>query len=170
MGIGQWGRVNERDSGSETGTADAGEARLDAFIDSGSRFDGRVRLDGTLRIDGEFSGEVISADTVVIGEPAGVEATLRAKNVIILGAVVGDVVASRQVIVRGSGRLHGSVETPSLIIEQGATFNGSSKMFRPEEAVRNEKTTTSAAKPAPTATAARNRRFPDAPRTPVVGA
>jgi cytoskeletal protein CcmA (bactofilin family) len=172
MGIGQWGRVNERDSGSKMQTAEAGEARLDAFIDGGSRFDGKVRLNGTLRIDGEFSGEVVSADTVVIGEPAGVEATLRAKNVIIRGAVVGNVVASRQVILRGSGRLQGSVETPSLIIEPGATFNGSSKMFRPEEVVRNEEAaaTTPVTKPAPAAAATRTRRFPDAPRTPVVGA
>ncbi len=172
MGIGQWGRADERDGGSKIRTADAGEARLDAFIDRGSRFDGRVRLDGTLRIDGEFSGEVVGADTVVIGEPAGVEATLRAKNVIIRGAVVGEVVASRQVILRGSGRLHGSVATPSLIIEKGATFNGSSKMFRPEEAVRDETTsaTASAAKPPPAASAARTRRFPDAPRRPVASA
>ena len=36
----------------------------------------------------------------------------------------------------GECRLHGDVETPSLVVERGAFFNGTTKMFRPEQLVR----------------------------------
>lgn len=53
------------------------------------------------------------------------------------GAVVGDVVASREVVIFASGRPHGDVESPSVVIERGATFNGRVRMYRPERSVQD---------------------------------
>ncbi len=137
MNIGAFGRakgrgeIPEASSGAGKGPT-AHEGRCTALIDQGSQFDGKVRVEGTIRVDGELKGEITSANSVVVGEVAAIEANIRAKSVIINGSVVGNVVASRQVVLRPPGRLHGNVETPSLIIESGAIFNGSSKMFRPE--------------------------------------
>ncbi len=106
------------------------------FIDSGAEFEGTLRLTGTFRIDADFRGEIVSDGTVIIGEGAGVEANLKAREVVIAGAVVGDVQASRLLSIRGSGRLHGSVEAPCLEVERGALFNGTTAMVHPETARR----------------------------------
>ena len=106
------------------------------FIDQGAAFAGTLRLHESLRLDAEFRGAIESEGTVVIGETAGVEADIRAREVVILGAVVGNVVATRQLTIRAGGRLHGDVETPCLEIEKHAFFNGRTTMARPERAVR----------------------------------
>ena len=111
-------------------------AALRTFIDPGASFEGKLRLNEDLLIECEFRGEIESDARVIIGESAGVEAQIRAREVEIRGAVVGDVVATRQLTLRAGGRLHGAVETPCLEIEKHAFFNGSTTMVRPEVALR----------------------------------
>jgi cytoskeletal protein CcmA (bactofilin family) len=106
------------------------------FVFQGAEFEGTLRLRESFRIDSEFRGRIFSEGSVTVGEAAGVEATIRAREVIIQGAVVGNVSASRQLIIHAGGRLHGDVETPCLEIERGAVFNGKMTMFRPEAVAR----------------------------------
>jgi cytoskeletal protein CcmA (bactofilin family) len=113
---------------------------LTAFIAQGCEFDGKLRVKGSLRIDGDFRGEIFSEDTVVVGETAGVEANVQSKTVVVSGALAGNVVASRQLVLHKNGRLQGSVETPCLSVEPGAVFNGRTKMVRPEVLLRAQAT------------------------------
>lgn len=111
------------------------------FVFEGAEFEGTLRLRESFHIDSEFRGEIVSEGTVTVGETAGVEAKIRAREVIISGAVVGEVFASRQLIIRSRGRLHGDVETPCLEVERGAVFNGRMTMVRPEVAARADAST-----------------------------
>lgn len=113
---------------------------LTAFIAQGCEFEGKLRVKGSLRIDGDFRGEISSEETVVIGETAGVEANVQSKTVVINGALAGNVVATRQLVLHKNGRLQGSVETPCLSVEPGAVFNGRTKMVRPEVLLRAQPT------------------------------
>ena len=106
------------------------------FIDEGAEFQGTLRLTGTFRIDAEFRGEIVSDGTVIIGEAAGVQAHVRAREVVIAGALVGDVHASRMLAIRASGRLQGDVEAPCLEIERGGSLNGTTRMVHPDVARR----------------------------------
>ncbi len=106
------------------------------FIDHGADFEGTLRLSESFCIDGEFRGSIESASTVIVGENAGIEAHVRGRDVIVAGAVVGNVTATRQLTLRGTGRIHGDIETPSLEVERGAVLNGSTRMVRPEVAAR----------------------------------
>ncbi len=58
-----------------------------AFIDEGSEIDGKYTFTGTgtILLNGKVRGEVVSADTIVVGEKAVVNATIRAESVIIKG-------------------------------------------------------------------------------------
>jgi len=85
---------------------------------------------------------------VTVGEAAGVEARIRAREVIIRGAVAGNVSASRRLVIHSGGRLHGDAETPCLEVEKGALFNGRMTMVRPEVAARASTESRSAAAPA----------------------
>ncbi len=151
----------------ETGTSGEG-MNITAYFAEGLQFEGTVRFNDTVRIDGEIKGEIVSENTVVVGETGAIEAAIRSKNVIIGGAVAGDVVASRQLVLKGSARLKGNVETPSLVVEKGAVFNGRMKMVRPEmqaqaKARRQARTEERAETPARDAAKARDRRAPAPP-------
>ncbi len=107
-------------------------------IERGVEMTGRLVVERPLRIEGEFRGEIESANAVVVSEGGTVEAPIRARIVEIRGAVVGDVVASREVVIHASGRLHGDVEAPSLVVLRGAFFNGRTRMYRPERVVQSD--------------------------------
>ena len=108
-----------------------------AIIERGVEMNGRLVVPQSLRIEGEFRGEIESANSVFVSEAGAVEAPIRARTVEIRGAVVGDIVASREIVIHATGRLHGDVETPSLVVVRGATFNGRSRMYRPERSVQS---------------------------------
>ena len=114
----------------------ASSSAFTTFIQKGCEFEGTLILDKSIRIEGEFRGAIESSETVVVDTEAAVEARIRARTVVIHGAVVGDVEATREVVLHPTCRLHGDVETPSLVVERGAFFNGTTRMFRPEQIVR----------------------------------
>lgn len=107
-------------------------------IERGVEMTGRLVVGRPLRIEGEFRGEIESTNAVVVSEGGTVEAPIRARIVEIRGAVVGDVVASREVVIHATGRLHGDVEAPSLVVLRGAFFNGRTRMYRPERVVQSD--------------------------------
>jgi len=108
--------------------AGKGFSNLTAFIDQGSEFEGKLSFKDTVRIDGRFMGEISSENTLVVGETGEIEAQIQSPTVVISGTVFGDVHASRQLVMHKSAVLKGNVKTASLVIEEGATLNGTIAM------------------------------------------
>ena len=108
-------------------SAGAPEA-LTAFIDQGSEFEGKLSFKNTVRIDGSFKGEITSENTLIVGEPAGVMATLRSRHVIVSGEVTGDIIAAERLVLHKTARVEGDIQTPKLVVEDGAELHGSIKM------------------------------------------
>ena len=109
-------------------------ADLSAYIDEGSEIEGKYRFSGILMLNGKFSGEIQTADTLIIGEKGVVNAIVRAGTVIVSGEVVGNVNATERVELRGTARVFGDVEAPVVIVEEGVLFEGHCRMNkgRPE--------------------------------------
>jgi cytoskeletal protein CcmA (bactofilin family) len=128
--------IRKRVDSQEGETVEAGARSAATFIDHGADFEGTLRLSESFRIDGEFTGTIESRSTVIVGEAAGIEANVHARDVIIAGAVVGNVIATRQLTLLGTARIHGDIETPSIEVQRGAMLNGSTRMVRPEVAAR----------------------------------
>lgn len=105
-------------------------------VEQGSALEGTLALDRSIEIEGEYRGAIDCREGVTVGETGTVEANIRARCVEIRGAVVGDIDASREVILHAGGRLHGKVSTPSFVLERGAFFNGETRMYRPELAAQ----------------------------------
>ncbi len=112
----------------------AGSSGLTAFIDQGSEFEGKLSFKDTARIDGNFRGEIASENTLIIGESGMVCACIRAKTIAVSGTVEGDVIAATKVVLHKTARLRGNVETPILVIEEGAILQGKVKMGGSKEA------------------------------------
>lgn len=103
---------------------------LTAFIDEGSEIEGKYTFSGTVVLNGKFQGEIVSTDTLIIGEKGVINATIRAGAVLISGEVVGNVQATERVELRGNARVFGDLEAPVLVIEEGVLFEGHCRMTK----------------------------------------
>jgi cytoskeletal protein CcmA (bactofilin family) len=103
---------------------------LTAFIDEGSEIEGKYSFSGTVLLNGKFQGEIASTDTLIIGEKGVINATIRAGSVLISGEVVGNVVATERVELRGSARVFGDLEAPVVVVEEGVLFEGHCQMTK----------------------------------------
>ncbi|MCA9656496.1 MAG: polymer-forming cytoskeletal protein [Myxococcales bacterium] len=98
------------------------------ILGKGSAFDGKLTFEGKVRIDGEFSGEIRTDGTLVVGESAKVTAQIDASTVVIEGRVEGDIRATTLVELHGSAHVVGTLDSPSLEIQRGAVFDGRCSM------------------------------------------
>ncbi len=101
---------------------------LSAFIDEASEIEGKYTFSGTVMINGKFKGEIVSNDTLIVGEKGVINATIRAGTVLISGEVVGNVLATERVELRGTARVFGDVEAPVIVVEEGVLFEGHCRM------------------------------------------
>lgn len=103
-------------------------SEISAVIEEGCKFEGNLSFNGTARIAGIVNGSVFSNDTVVISEGAVINADINANVIIIAGAVKGNIKASSRVEILKPARFEGVITTPSLIVEEGVIFHGTTKM------------------------------------------
>jgi cytoskeletal protein CcmA (bactofilin family) len=106
---------------------------LNALLGRGSEFEGKLTFEGTVRIDGKFTGTIVTNDVLVVGEGAKIQAEVSCGTIIVHGEVQGDVRAKTAVELHHPARVKGNIETPSLMIEKGVTFEGQCKMDAAEK-------------------------------------
>jgi cytoskeletal protein CcmA (bactofilin family) len=104
------------------------QGELNALLGKGSSFEGKLLFEGSVRIDGKFTGEIISTDTLIIGEGAEVKGEISVGSLIIVGDYNGNAKASKSVELRSPAKVHGGLTTASIVIERGVFFDGTCKM------------------------------------------
>jgi cytoskeletal protein CcmA (bactofilin family) len=86
---------------------------------------GEVKGSEDLIVDGRVEGTVnLSESKLTIGPDANVAADLSAKDVLILGQVKGNVVASGRVELRAGCCVEGDIRALRLAVEDNAVFRG----------------------------------------------
>jgi cytoskeletal protein CcmA (bactofilin family) len=114
---------------SESLARDIKEGVLSGFVGNGTTLTGEASFKGMLRVDGHLSGRVASeGGTLIVGNNGQVDANVEVAVAIIQGSVNGDIIASQRLELGRAAKVNGNVQTPSLVIEQGAVFEGSCKM------------------------------------------
>ena len=81
-----------------------------------------------MRIDATFVGSIITNDVLVVGETARIDANITCGTILVHGEVNGNIQAKSGVEIHGGAKVRGDVETPSLMVEKGAFFQGASRM------------------------------------------
>ena len=89
---------------------------------------GTLRIEGDLQVRGTVEGEIVVSGDISIESTAVVQARLEARNVTIRGEVTGPVNSNKKLQVSGSGTLNGDAQVGRLVVEDGATVNGSITM------------------------------------------
>jgi len=98
---------------------------------------GQILSREDLYLDGEMEGTVEVPDhRLTIGPHAKLAAGIRAREVVVLGAVNGNVEASEKIDIRKDAKLVGDIKTGGIIIEDGAYFKGSIDIVRGGEAAK----------------------------------
>lgn len=79
-----------------------------------------------LTIDGEVEGTVeLQEHRLTVGPNGRVQAGIKAREIIVLGAVHGNVEAADKIEIRKDAKLVGDIKTARIVIEDGAYFKGS---------------------------------------------
>lgn len=88
-----------------------------------------------LYLDGEMEGTVEVPDNrLTIGPHGKLQAGIKAREVVVLGSINGNVEATERIDIRKDARLVGDIKTGRIIIEDGAYFKGSIDIVKAEAA------------------------------------
>ncbi len=101
---------------------------LNGFLDAGSHMTGELNFEDTFRIDGKFTGTVVSDGELIVGERGDVDGEVKVRRVFVSGTVRGSLRASERVEITAAGKVMADVFTPSLMIDEGAFFEGRCSM------------------------------------------
>jgi cytoskeletal protein CcmA (bactofilin family) len=99
------------------------------WIGRGIEVKGDITFADRLQVDGKTIGKLISdSGTLIIGESGQIEAQIDVGVCVVHGSVQGNLIARSKLEIRKTGRVHGDVITPVLLVEEGAVFNGAIRM------------------------------------------
>ena len=116
---------------SETLARDIKEGTLSGFVGAGTLVTGEANFKAMMRVDGHLSGRVSSSSgTLIVGANGKVDANIEVAVAVIHGTINGDIIATQRLELGRAAKVNGNIQTPSLIIEQGAVFEGSCKMLQ----------------------------------------
>jgi cytoskeletal protein CcmA (bactofilin family) len=116
---------------SETIARELKEGNLSGFVGSGTVVTGEANFKALMRVDGHLSGRISSTSgTLIVGANGKVDANIEVAVATIQGTVNGDIIASQRLEIGRAGKVNGNIQTPSLVIESGALFEGSCKMVK----------------------------------------
>lgn len=125
---------------SETLARDIKEGTLSGFVGGGTVVTGEANFKAMMRVDGHLSGRVSSSSgTLIVGANGKVDANIEVAVAVIHGTINGDIIATQRLELGRAAKVNGNIQTPSLIIEQGAVFEGSCKMLQMATAAEKTK-------------------------------
>jgi cytoskeletal protein CcmA (bactofilin family) len=127
-----------------------------ATIGKAVKINGQIYSREDLYVDGDVEGTIELMDhKLTIGPNGKVHAGVKAREVVALGSIQGNVEASERIEIRKDARLVGDIKTARIVIEDGAYFKGSIDIVKSEPKVAaSQPRPQPAAAPAPAPVAA----------------
>ena len=96
---------------------------------------GQIYSREDLTIDGEVEGTVeLQEHRLTVGVNGKVRASIKARELVVLGTIHGEVETSDKIDIRKEAKLVGDIKTARIVIEDGAYFKGNIDIVRPEAA------------------------------------
>jgi len=103
------------------------------MIGEGTVFEGTLRAHSDVRVSGRVVGKLIVEGKAILAQEGAVEGELKATNADVAGFVKGQIHVEERLVLKGSARVEGDIVVARLVMEEGASFNGSCKMGHLEE-------------------------------------
>lgn len=99
-----------------------------SVIDQFSNFDGTYNSARDLRVEGQVKGTIVCKGTLHVAQGATVKATVEAEAISVAGELEGEVNCRGRLELLPSGRVKGQISTQSLVIHEGAVYEGDLEM------------------------------------------
>jgi cytoskeletal protein CcmA (bactofilin family) len=116
-------------------TPESESPRGSATIGKAVKINGQIFSKEDLYVDGDVEGNVeLQEHKLTVGPNGKLQAGIRAREVVVLGQVHGNVEALDKIEIRKDARLVGDIKTARIIIEDGAYFKGSIDIVKSEQA------------------------------------
>lgn len=101
------------------------ERRVAAWIGASVVVKGDVSSSEDMTIAGRVEGDVsVPNNTLVIARQARIQGSIVAREVVVHGQVKGSVKADRRLEVGETGSIDGDVDTPRMVVAEGAVLHG----------------------------------------------
>lgn len=95
-----------------------------SVFDSHISISGDLETDGALRIDGRLEGSIHRADLIVVGQGASVVGDITAREVIVGGAVTGNIFAAQRTELQSTGIVAGDIRSAAILVHEGGVVQG----------------------------------------------
>ncbi len=103
------------------------------FMGKGVELKGDIHFEGSGRLDGKVDGKIKVKGSLILGEGAQISSEIEGGTIIIGGRVTGKIIGHKKVELLKTAIVDCEIVTPSLVIEEGAQFNGSARMGKTED-------------------------------------
>jgi cytoskeletal protein CcmA (bactofilin family) len=121
-------------SKSDSMAQDIEEGRLSGYIGHGTTLAGETSFQKMLRVDGHLTGRITSDDgTLIVGTSGQVDANIVVATAVINGKVNGDIIATKKLQLVRTAQVVGNIQTPRLVVEDGALVEGNCSMIKSRE-------------------------------------
>ncbi len=124
------------------------EDREVTILGQGASLEGNIVSAGSLRIDGQIKGQINADGDVTLSPQSQVEADIKAENATVAGRFRGNIVVKGTAELTRGGRVDGNITCKSLIVQEGAIFQGQSIMDQQATAAQQASGGQGAARPA----------------------
>ena len=90
--------------------------------------DGEITGEEALVVQGTIKGKISLSESIYVESSARVEADMEAETVEIGGVVTGNITANSKVELKAESKMIGDINSPRILIADGALFKGSIDM------------------------------------------
>ncbi|MCY4645816.1 MAG: polymer-forming cytoskeletal protein [Gammaproteobacteria bacterium] len=99
-----------------------------SIIGPGMTVVGDCKTKGTIRIEGRVEGGVEAGKAVVVGKDGMVVGDISTQDAVISGRLKGTLKIGSRLELQSSCDVDGNIDTRRIVLEEGATVNGTVKM------------------------------------------
>jgi cytoskeletal protein CcmA (bactofilin family) len=118
---------------------------ISTLISEGCILDGNLKAPAYVRIDGQITGDIMVDEGLIVGEKGSILGNVITKEMVVYGTVTGNLQVS-SIEIKASGKITGEIRTQTLVVENGAVYNGSLSMTPNNKLVQSNKTSKAAQK------------------------
>ena len=105
-------------------TVDLSGQNVTTFVGEGCVISGNIKSrEDFLRIDGVIEGDVFADHGLILGETGVVNGDVKTQEIVVHGTINGSL-HSKQLEIKSSGQIKGSIITHKIQMDMGATYNG----------------------------------------------
>ncbi len=113
------------------------EGTQTTVIAKGTVIEGKFACTDNVRLDGAIHGEVKVDKRLVLGDGSYVQGNIHARDAAIKGRIKGDVHVKEALHLLDTAVIEGNITAKTMIVEEGARYNGSCKIGESAMAAKN---------------------------------